>query len=75
MGCHQTIGMNTGLEACNAFLKQQEKARLVCGIEEDVLAAIAAQNNVMNGAGIMKSWFAWHEMWLAQNLRLSNLTL
>lgn len=52
MGCHQTIGMKTGLKAWNAFLKQQEKTRPGCGIEEDLLAAIAVQNNVINGAGI-----------------------
>ena len=47
-------------EALDAFLHQQEKPRTVTRIEEDVLAAITAKNDVVNSAGIMKSWFTWH---------------
>ena len=47
-------------EARDAFLHQQEKPRAVTRIEEDVQAAITAKNNVVNSAGIMKSWFTWH---------------
>jgi hypothetical protein len=42
-------------------LHQQEEPRTVTRIEENVLAAIPTQNDVINGAGIMKSRFAWHE--------------
>jgi len=47
-------------ETLGAFVEQQEKPGAVTHIEEDGLAAIAAKNEVINGAGIMKSRFAWH---------------
>jgi hypothetical protein len=56
---HQTKSMDAVPESFNAFLQQQNKARTVVGIEEDVLPAIAAKNDMINGTGIMKSWFTW----------------
>jgi hypothetical protein len=58
---HEAKGMDAIPEALDAFLHQQEEPRTVTRIEEDVLAAIPTQNDVINGAGIMKSRFAWHE--------------
>jgi len=58
---HQAKGMSAILEAFNAFLQQQEKTRTVAGIEDDVLPAVAAKNDVINGSGVMKSRFACHD--------------
>jgi hypothetical protein len=67
---HETEGMDAIPETLDAFLEQQEKPRAVTRIEEDVLAAIAAKNDMINGAGEMKSWFAWHARSIDKNLRL-----
>lgn len=72
---HEAEGMDAIPETLNAFLDQQEKPRAVTVIEEDVLAAIAAKDDVINGAGIMKSRFAWHGRSVVENVRLSSLTL
>jgi len=71
---HETEGMDAIPETFDAFLEQQEKPRAVTRIEEDVLAAIAAKNDMINGAGEMKSWIAWHGSSIDMNLRLSSLT-
>lgn len=71
---HETEGMDAIPETLYAFLQQQKKPRTVTRIEEDVLAAIATKNDVINGAGIMKSRFAWHARSVEKNLRLSSLT-
>jgi len=57
---HQAKGMGPILEAFNTFLKQQKKTPTVSRIEEDILAAIATKNDVINGPGIMKSRFTWY---------------
>lgn len=57
---HKTEGMDAISETLDAFLEQHEKPRAVTRIEKDILAAIAAMNDMVNGAGIMKSRFAWH---------------
>jgi hypothetical protein len=71
---HETEGMDAIPETLNAFLKQQEKPRAITRIEEDALAAIATKNDVINGAGIMKSRFAWPGRGGNENIRLSSLT-
>lgn len=71
---HEAEGMDAIPETLDAFLEQQEKSRAVTRIEEDVLAAVAAKNDMINGAGEMKAWFAWHGRSVDTNLRLSSLT-
>jgi hypothetical protein len=70
---HETEGMDATPEALNAFLEQKEKPRAVTRIEEDILAAIAEKNDLINGARIMKSRFAWQARSVGENLRLSSL--
>jgi hypothetical protein len=59
-GCRRIL-LQTLIEALDAgalvqiyFSKQQEKIRRATFIKEDILAAIAAENVVINGFGIMK---------------------
>jgi hypothetical protein len=45
---HETEGMDAIPETLDAFLEQQKKPRAITLIEEDILAAIAAKNDMIN---------------------------
>ncbi len=57
---HQAEGMNAVAESLNARLQQKEKAGSIRLVEENVLAAVAAEDDVVDGAGKVKAGFTGH---------------
>jgi len=53
-------------ETFNALLKEQIKAGTILIIEENRLAIIATEDNVVQCSGVENSWFSSHETKLSQ---------
>jgi len=58
--------MDTVSEPFNSLLEKQIKAGTILVIEENRLAIIAAQHNVIQCSGVDNSWFSSHEINLSQ---------
>jgi len=72
---HQAECVDTAAERIYRALQKQVKTGAVAVIEEDGLACVTAQDNVVNSAGIMDAGFACHTRDVAANSRKSSLTL
>jgi len=57
---HKAIPMHTESEALHTVPQKREETKPVIRIEKDILSGIAAQHDMVDGAGAMQSWFAWH---------------
>lgn len=71
---HQAECVDTAAERFNRSLQKQVKTGAVAVIEEDGLACVAAQDNVVNSSGIMDAGFACHAGTVTANNRKSSLT-
>jgi hypothetical protein len=60
MIAHQAECVNGVAEALHPFLEKQVEAVTVLVIKEDVLFAVAAEDDVIKGAGVVNAWFASH---------------
>jgi hypothetical protein len=66
---HQAKAMDTVSEAFKSLLEEQIKAGAIFVIEENRLAIIATEDNVIQCSGVNNPWFSSHEIKLSQNLR------
>jgi hypothetical protein len=64
---HQAEAMDTVSEAFNSRLEEQIKPGAILVIEENGLAIIATEDNVIQCSGVDDSWFSSHEMRLPQD--------
>ena len=64
---HQAKAMDTVSEAFNSLLEEQIKAGTILVIEENRLAIIATEDNVIQCSGVDNSWFSSHEIKLPEN--------
>ncbi len=71
---HQAECVDTAAERIYRALQKQVKTGAVVVIKEDGLSCVAAQDNVVNSAGIMDARFACHAGYVAANSRKSSLT-
>jgi hypothetical protein len=60
MICHEAEGMKPIVKPLRTFLQQEGKLRSVTLGKEDILAAVATQDNMINTAWNMKSWLPCH---------------
>jgi hypothetical protein len=61
--------MDTVSEAFKSLLEEQIKAGAIFVIEENRLAIIATEDNVIQCSEVNNPWFSSHEIKLSQNLR------
>jgi len=69
--------MHTVGEAASTFLEQTIKHHPVLVFEEDILAVVAAQDDMLEPTGQVQAWFARHPQRLRQgcaNRKIANLT-
>ena len=74
MICHTTESVGAETKPYRPFLKEKIEAAAVGFIEEDGIASIATQHDVVKCTGIMDSGFAGHRSRLDDNVYMSNLT-
>ena len=60
MVSHEAEGVDAMAETLDTFLQKKKEAGAVFFGEKDILSGIASQNDMVDGAGIMKSGFACH---------------
>lgn len=73
---HQAESMHTVCEAASTFLDQTIKHHPVLVFEEDILAVVAAQDDMIEPTGQVQAWFARHPQRLRQgcpNRQIANL--
>jgi hypothetical protein len=66
--------MDSAAELLDGVLEDQVEAIPVAIVEEDRVAGVAAEDDVVDGAGIMDAGFTGHAGRIAANVRKSNLT-
>jgi hypothetical protein len=74
---YQAESMHTVCEAASTFLDQTIKHHPVLVFEEDILAVVAAQDDMLEPTGQVQAWFARHPQRLRQgcaNRKIANLT-
>jgi hypothetical protein len=64
---HQAKAMDTVSEAFNSLLEEEVEAGAIFVIEENRLAIIATEDNMVQCSGIDNSWFPSHEIILSYN--------
>jgi len=69
---HQAKAMDMVSEAFNPLLEEQIGAGAILVIEENRLAIIATEDNVIQCSGLDNSWFSSHEIKLSQNSQYCN---
>ena len=57
---HQAEGVHLVAIALDPLLEQEIEPIAVLVLEEDVLPAVASENHVVDGTGVMDAWFAGH---------------
>jgi hypothetical protein len=62
---HQTKAMDTVSEAFDSFLEEQIEAGTILVIEENRLAVITTENNVIQCSWTDNSWFPSHNLTLS----------
>jgi hypothetical protein len=71
---HKAEGVDAAVERLHRPLQKEVETGAVAISEEYRLAGVAAQDDVVNGAGIMDAGFAWNGGRVATNVRKSSLT-
>jgi hypothetical protein len=71
---HEAKAVDAATELLHSILKKQVEAVPVTFIEENRISGIAAKDNMVDGAGIMKTGFTGHAGIMAINVRKSSLT-
>jgi hypothetical protein len=64
---YQAEAMDAVSEAFNSFLEEEIKEGAILVIEENRLAIIATEDNVIQCSGVGSSWFSSHEIKLRDN--------
>jgi hypothetical protein len=64
---HQAKAMDTVSEAFNSLLEEEIEVGAIFVIEENRLAIIATEDNVIQCSGVDNSWFSSHEIELPGN--------
>jgi hypothetical protein len=60
--------MNAETEPLRSFLEQKIEATVVCLIEENWIAGVATQDDVVEGSGIVDSGFTGHVFRVDENV-------
>jgi hypothetical protein len=71
---HQAECVDAAVERLHRSLQKGVETGAVAISEEYRLAGVAAQDDVINGAGLMDAGFAWHGERGVANIRKSSLT-
>ena len=69
--------MHPVCEAASAFFEQTIKHHPVLVFEEESLAVVAAQDDMIKPTGKVQAWFTWHAQRLRQgssNRKITNLS-
>lgn len=74
MVAHQAEGMNTAMEFLDSMLEDQIEAITVAIVEEDRIASVAAEDDVIESGRVMDAKSTGHAGIIATNVRKSNLT-
>jgi hypothetical protein len=73
MVCQLAKSQHPVAEPLNSFLDEKRKPAVVRVVKEDVLSGISTKNDVIQRAGIMNAWFAWHGIKIASISKLAIL--
>jgi hypothetical protein len=65
---HAAEGVNAAIEFCGNFVHYQVKAASVSVINEYWLTSVTAKDDVVESAGEVNAWFAWHSRSISYNV-------